>query len=607
MKNRLGHTIELNNDCADVSFVTDANFLILDASDTVKRNFGVLKKNILGKNFLELFSVSETDINSLRVINKRLWKGVLNFILKDESYSCFVIIEKKNGSGNENFIIKIFILDTNEVYIEKNDSFNEFIDSFNGFYSIITHNAGKETVFYSNSVKRIVGYEPHELEEMPGRLLSLVHKDDIGNLIKARDEYLKAPDKSRFEIYFRLIHKNGSLIWLKENVLLRTDKINSSVRIILNYVDITDIKEKLFCLEDEVKSLKDEINSKDKFISLLAHELRAPFTSILGFSEILINDFELPEKEKAEYLNYIYESSQKQLELVNYLLDYSRLRTGSIKLEKQRIKIAPLIFTCISALTGSAVRKNIEIKSFLDDNIYVFADEKLLYQSILNLLNNAIKFSFENSTVEILSSKFNKDFAEVIVKDNGQGLNQEEQNKIFTLEKNFSKEGTKGEKGSGLGLALVREIIEKHNGEIWFYSDEGKGTEFHFTVPLSENSILIVEPDSIFRNSIIKIIKSVLPDFKIFYCKNSYDALDFLTNKIPSLLIIKHNLPLMNGLQLYESLNTSGYKMKIPFITLLEENERMLEESYSQAGIQKIFVKPFDNDEFVKALMTILN
>ncbi len=607
MKNRHEQTIELNNECADVSFITDPNFLILDTSDTVKKNLGVLKRNILGKNFLELFSLSKTDISSLKAINKKSWKGVLNFILKDERYSCFVVIEKKNESGNENFIIKIFILDTNEVYIEKNDSFNEFIDSFNGFYSIITHTAGKETVFYSDSVKRIIGYEPHELEEMPGRLLSLVHKDDIGNLIKARDEFLRAPDKSRFEIYFRLIHKNGSLIWLKENVLLKTDRINSSLRIILNCVDVTDIKEKLFSLEDEVKSLKDEINSKDKFISLLAHELRGPFTSILGFSEILMNDHELPEKEKNEYLNYIHESSQKQLELVNYLLDYSRLRTGSIKLEKQRIKIAPLIFNCISALTGSAVRKSIEIKSFLDDNLYVFADEKLLYQSILNLLNNAIKFSFENSTVEILSSRFNKDFAEVIVKDNGQGLTQEEQSKIFTLEKNFSKDGTKGEKGSGLGLALVREIIEKHNGEIWFYSDEGKGTEFHFTIPLSENSILIVEPDSIFRNSIIKIIKSVLPDFKIFYCKNSYDALDFLANKIPSLLVIKHNLPLMNGLQLYESLNNSGYKMKIPFITLLEENEKMLEESYYQAGIQKIFVKPFDNDEFAKALITILN
>lgn len=185
------------------------------------------------------------------------------------------------------------------------------------------------------------------------------------------------------------------------------------------------------------------------------------------------------------------------MQLVNYLLDWSRLQTGGIRIEPQRLHAQTLVFNCISSLTGNAIRKNLDIKVFIKDSLYIQADERMLTQVITNIISNAIKFSTEGKTIEVSADTFNESFVEFIVKDEGIGISDSNKIKLFKIEKMFSTEGTKGEKGTGLGLSLVKEIIDKHNGSIWFYTELDKGSEFHFTIPSSPNTILLVENNSI--------------------------------------------------------------------------------------------------------------
>lgn len=561
----------------------------------------------MGKNFFEVFHFNDKEKIQFELNQKGFWRGLVSFFFRGTNFSFFVSFSQNIEKQKLFYVVQLFLVEDSVSLLEpSSNSYDEILKQFNGFTSVVENLHGEEKAIFSSNIFNEIGYKPEEISQLPGKLLSITHKDDVAKIIKEKNILLKDYKTNSLEIQYRLFHKDGRIIWIKEKSSITRNTLKGITVVNSTYLNITSIKENEVKLQEQLAELKEESISKEKFISLLAHELRGPFTSILGFSEILLSDNDLPEKEKLEYLNYIFEASQKQLELVNYLLDYSRLRTGSIKVEKQRLKVSPLLYQSISAMTGNAIRKNIEMKLIIGSELYIHGDGKLLHQVFLNLIGNAIKFSYENSHLEIYANLFNKEYAEFIIKDFGRGLSQSDQEKIFSLEKNFTKEGTKGEKGSGLGLALVKEIIEKHNGEIWFYSDEGKGTEFHFTIPISEDSILLLINDLNDKRLISKLIKETLPAFKIYHVKNSYEAIDYFANKLPSLFVTNHNLPLMNGLQLLESLKSSSGTLKTPIVSLLNQNEKEFAESYYKIGAVEVFIKPIIEEEFSRTILTTL-
>ena len=234
------------------------------------------------------------------------------------------------------------------------------------------------------------------------------------------------------------------------------------------------------------------------------------------------------------------------------------------------------------------------------------ADERLITQVILNLLSNALKFSYENSTIDISALKFNDAQVEVVVKDYGAGIAPEDQPKIFSIEKNYSKDGTKGEKGSGFGLALVKEIITKHGGEVWFYSEVDKGSEFHFTIPLPSNTILLIEYDADAATYHTAIVKDIFPEFNILVAENGYEALSSIATQMPNLIITNHEMPLMNGIQFIEALKKDEAESKIPLLIFSEDTSAEIESQYYRLGAAAVINTTADKSEFVAALKKIL-
>lgn len=487
------------------------------------------------------------------------------------------------------------------------EKFQKITSRINEFLWSLTFEGNRDDVFFTESVQKITGYTAREIINLPGRILSLVHPEDALNIRKQLSDFESDGGQNHISLIYRIINKSGVTVWVREGINVERDGRSKIIRYDGVVSDITELKESEFALRKSFDTLKSLNDSKDRFISIISHDLRAPFTSILGFAEILLNEPGLSDHEKNEYLTYIYESSQSQLQLVNYLLDWSRLQTGRIKFEPQRIKASTLVYSCVSALTGNAVRKNIEIKVAVPEEIYIHADEKLITQAVNNLLSNAIKFTDENKTVSVIVNHFKKGIIEFIIKDEGTGISEANKPKIFKFDQKFSLEGTKGEKGSGLGLALVKEIIEKHGGDVWFYSEYQKGSEFHFTVPEAPNLVLLVEDDKGARMLWQKIIQNNFPDFEIISTTNGYEAMSFLSGRTPSLVITDHDMPLMNGIQLIESMRKRDETNKIPVMVVATIITDDLRKKYIRLGVETFLIKPVEIKDFVEELKRLIN
>lgn len=480
------------------------------------------------------------------------------------------------------------------------------LKNINGFIILSDFQKPAEKSFISDGIKEITGYDKSEVTVFAGGLLNIIDKDDIPDVLKAMNDFFNDPAQTTTSIDYRINGKESSTKWINQNIRAIRDRAGKVNLAISTCTDITELKTSELNYKNNNIELKEINKSKDKFINILSHDLRAPFTSILGFAEILLNEENLPQKEKTEYLTYIYEAAQNQLELINYLLDWSRLKTGNLKIQPQRLKASILVYNSISILTANSVKKDIEIQVDIDEEIYIQADERLVNQIFVNLINNAVKFSKPNSKIEVVANYYNEKEIEFIVRDYGVGISQEDQQKLFSIEKAFTRDGTKGEKGTGIGLVLVKEIIEKHGGEIWLYSEKAKGTEIHFTLPIPSNVILIVEGNNSENDELASFFEIEFSDFKMLKASNAYESLVMLQDCTPSLIISNHNMPLMNGLQFVEAIKSGDTSVKVPILIYDESLTSEIELKYIKLGIKSILKKPFNPEEFSKIVKQLL-
>jgi PAS domain S-box-containing protein len=241
---------------------------------------------------------------------------------------------------------------------------------------------------------------------------------------------------------------------------------------------------------EAIKKYADELNqlnaTKDKFFSIIAHDLKNPFITILGFSELLLSDFnDLTDEEKIYYITEMHKSAQISHSLLHNLLQWSRSQTGRIEFNSTKISLQNSVSENINLLLSNAQNKNISLTSNIDSEIFVHADEDMLNTILRNLLTNAIKFTPKEGKVSV-SAEVNKNFVAITVQDTGVGMDENTRNKLFRLDKTQSMVGTDNETGTGLGLLLCKEFVEKHGGNIKVESELGKGSKFIFTLPITD-------------------------------------------------------------------------------------------------------------------------
>ncbi|MFW5916281.1 MAG: transporter substrate-binding domain-containing protein [Bacteroidota bacterium] len=247
------------------------------------------------------------------------------------------------------------------------------------------------------------------------------------------------------------------------------------------------VHQKTKILNEKNASLEKLNATKDKLFSVIGHDLRSPFNSILGYSDLLINNKNEYSDDKFKYfLKGISTTAENTLNLLENLLYWARSQTGQIKYQPEKIRLEEVIAQSVNFANPSAGIKNISLNYLPNYETEIYADGNMLRAILRNLISNAIKFTHINGKIDIYSI-YGQNEVEITVSDNGTGMDEDTRNSLFQADANISSKGTANEDGTGLGLILCKEFVEIHGGKIWVESEMGKGSDFHFSVPFRKN------------------------------------------------------------------------------------------------------------------------
>jgi PAS domain S-box-containing protein len=366
------------------------------------------------------------------------------------------------------------------------------------FSTIVTPDDSLDLNWVAGAFEKITGYSVAEYKQAGGWRFA-IFKDD--KVIDKKDfEKLKANQKVISEI--RTIKKGGEIVWVR---IYAHPVWNESKDCLVGiYGAVQDISDRKKAEEETIKLNKDleklvkertrelEIlnNTKDKFFSIIAHDLKNPVAGIISSTEMLIKTLNKNPDDKErlnKYSENILTSTRDGYKLLENLLEWARAQTGAIKYEPQDIRLTESIKECANSMKLMFDNKNIKI-IFPEKSFMVFADKNMMCAVVRNMLSNAIKYSFPGGSIIInIEKKHNYIFTEIV--DQGVGMSEKTKSMLFRIENKSSMPGTHDEKGTGLGLILCKEFIEKNGGTISVESEVGKGSKFTFSLPVS-NSVI---------------------------------------------------------------------------------------------------------------------
>ena len=250
-------------------------------------------------------------------------------------------------------------------------------------------------------------------------------------------------------------------------------------------------QQKLETSQELIKQKNTELEktnqTKDRFFSILAHDLRMPFSSLLGFLDLLTDDYDsMDDGRKKLIISSLRKTSYNTYELLENLLDWSKSQRGQIESVNEKTQVHSSVESILKLLDSKIINKQLLVENQIPAGLSAWADKKLLENIVLNLLNNAIKFTPKTGSIKIWGIE-NDGYCEICIQDSGIGIPSDKLKEIFSVENNFKRKGTAGESGTGLGLALCTEFVQMLHGKIWASSIENKGSSFYFSIPAYKN------------------------------------------------------------------------------------------------------------------------
>jgi PAS domain S-box-containing protein len=434
---------------------------------------------------------------------QKVWDEIQASILKEKPFNIEYRIITKHGqvkhvwergslqydSEKKKNLLEGFITDISEK--------KEFEEALQSNYSLMRM-AGKtarfggwsvdfetNTVLWSDQVK--------EIHEMPKEYMPIVEEGISFYAPEWKEKITRiftdcAQNGIPYDEEMEIITGKGRRIWIRTTGEAVWDESGKITKVHGSFQDIHDYKLITEALKENEARL-DELNAtKDKFFSIIAHDLRSPFAGIMGLSEILVDNIQEKDYENTERIgSLILDSSQKALALLTNLLEWSRSQSGRMEFLPEYLQIVPLIKETAALFNEAAVQKSITIDFQLPKNPIVFLDKAMISTVLRNLISNAVKFTRPHGKI-IIKLNISSEACELSVQDNGVGIPKEHLEKLFRIEESYSTRGTNNEKGTGLGLILSKEFVEKHGGHIHAISKEGFGSTFSFTIPFNKSN-----------------------------------------------------------------------------------------------------------------------
>jgi PAS domain S-box-containing protein len=346
------------------------------------------------------------------------------------------------------------------------------------------------------------------------------------------------------------------------------------------------LQEKNIELEN-ARSVAEKTNlTKSDFLANMSHELRTPLNAVIGFSEVLQDQmFGAINEKQQEYVNNILTSGRHLLSLINDILDLSKVESGKMELELSNFSLQETLDASLMMLREKALKGGIEIYLDLapEGDINIVADQRKLKQILFNLLSNAVKFTPTAGTVNV-SAVRDGDFIEISVADTGIGIRSEDITKLFQAFTQLESVYTKGFEGTGLGLALTRQLVELHGGRIWMESEFGTGSRFSFTIPLTQsavkeprasrpenvpsrgNTVLVIEDDPLTQSALENAL--LCKGYRALRASNGMVGVEMALRDSPDLIVLDLVMPGMNGFDVAERLGNGNPASNVPILVL---------------------------------------
>ncbi len=334
----------------------------------------------------------------------------------------------------------------------------------------------------NDAFTRLVGKKRDEL--IGNTVIDIFPKEIAGEMHAYDMSLLKQKGTQSFEVRLgQKSGKNSNLIFHQASFI---DHDNLIVGLVGGIVNITDQRVNEQKLAEYTEELQTTNSNKDRFFSIIAHDLKNPFITLLGYTEALIDDYaQMNPEEHLEYLKQIQTTSKNSYQLLENLLQWSRSQSGRLKIEKNSFNLYEVVAEVASLKETSYNSKQLTFQNNVDKYLSVFADKDMVKTILRNLIANSIKFTNEKGNINV-ASYTEDEFVVTYVEDNGIGITEETMKDIFNIDKFQSTAGTRNEEGTGLGLVLCREFVTKNSGEIWVESEPEKGSKFFFKLPLGK-------------------------------------------------------------------------------------------------------------------------
>jgi PAS domain S-box-containing protein len=480
---------------SDVITITERDGTYIDVNDGFTNLTGFTKEDVTGK--------LSTEIN-IWAIPEDLEKLVTG--LKDKGYveNLESKFRRKDGSlitavisaniiilNNEPHILAIAHdiserKQMEELILKSKQQYDDLVSNIAvGVYILRTKPEGTFALDYvSPRMAEMLNLSIESLIASGEAIFKAIHPDDLEGFIRLNQEGIQL--KRPFDWHGRAIIK-GVVRWL--HITSKPQELESG-DILWNGL-IVDITEQMLAqaeIEHQNKELQKINAEKDKFFSIIAHDLRSPFNGFLGLTQIMAE--ELPSLTMAEVQKIAVRMSESATNLYNLLtnlLDWSRIQQGAILFKPEVIQLSIVIRGSIDVIHESAKSKKIEIETDIPDGLVVFADANMLQTVLRNLISNALKFTPKGGKINVSAKTSDKKSVEISIQDTGIGMSKFLVTNLFRLDVQTTREGTEGEPSTGLGMLLCKEFVEKHCGRLWVDSEEGNGSTFYFTLPYLPN------------------------------------------------------------------------------------------------------------------------
>jgi PAS domain S-box-containing protein len=378
-------------------------------------------------------------------------------------------------------------------------------------------------VIFEERKAKMLGY-PAEKFTYYQDFMALVHPDDMDRSMNAMRGHMYG-SLDKYEVEYRILTRAGEYIWFYDNgSIVERDAKGRPLIITGLVINVTERKKTELIIHQQNNELKKLNSDKDRFISILAHDLKSPFNSILGFLQLLTANIRKYDIDKIDkQINLVNHTAQNTYQLLEDILMWASAQSGKLPYEPMQINFSDACSDVVESLKLNANNKNISINHFISKKINIFVDVNMFKTILRNLISNAIKFTNSGGIINVSINQFessieltsgnlkmkklehaninsqknefteeskvkHSNFQLISVSDNGIGIEPEKLSRLFDISQNITTKGTKNESGTGLGLLLCKEFVEKHGGKIWAESKLGKGSEFKFTIPTYEIS-----------------------------------------------------------------------------------------------------------------------